>query len=305
MKIDKCYIVYNSGAGKNNAEKTAGKIKEEIKNRINIDCTMFESCNKNDDLEFAKSLEDGENNLIVVLGGDGTLGAIVRSLIMCEKELPIAVFPSGTANDFAHGVKMPKRIKKFVSLIISSEPCLVDCMQVNKEDYAINAIGSGNFTNGVTIYSARLKKLFGKFGYYFKCVGDSFKMKSANLKFKTDSEEFCAETLMYYATNSKCAGGFHHFAKHAEISDGQWDLVVVKKCGFWGCISVFFSVLFGNASHNKHIITKRVKNLIVSGGENSEKFYRCDLDGNPGPTGKLQAVVLPQKVKIFTNINNL
>ena len=305
MKIEKCYIVYNSGAGKNNSGKIAGKIKEEINNRIGLECTLFESCNKKDDLEFAKNLEDGENNLIIVLGGDGTLGAIVRSLISLNKELPLAVFPSGTANDFAHGVKMPKRVKKFVSLILSSEPCLVDCMQVGEEHYAINAIGSGNFTNGVTIYSARLKKLFGKFGYYFKCVGDSFKMKPASLNFKTDSEEFGAETLMYYATNSKCAGGFHHFAKHAEISDGEWDLVVVKKCGFWGCVSVFFAILFGNASRNKNIITKRVKTLEVSGGEDSEKFYRCDLDGNPGPMGTVSACVLPQKVKIFTNINNL
>ena len=116
-----------------------------------------------------------------------------------------------------------------------------------------------------------------------KCLADSFKMKPANLNFKTDKEEFTASTLMYYATNSKCAGGFHHFAKNADISDGEWDLVVVKKCGFFGCISVFFSILFGSANKNKHIITKKIKTLEVSGGEHSEKFYRCDIDGNGGP----------------------
>jgi len=305
MKVSNCYIVYNSGAGKNNAGKLAEKIKEELINRTNANCTLFESSSKEKDFEFAQTLEETENSLIIVLGGDGTLGAIVRCLILAEKDLPIAVFPSGTANDFAHGVKIPKRVKKFVSLILSSEPVLVDCINVNGDDYAINALGAGNFTNGVTIYSARLKKLFGKFGYYFKCIADSFKMKSAFLNFKTDGEEFSAETLMYYATNSKCAGGFHHFAKNADVSDGEWDLVVVKKCGFWGCVSVFFSILFGSASKNKHIITRRIKTLEVTGGEENKKFYRCDIDGNPGPEGTLKAEVLNKKVKIFTNLNNL
>ena len=37
---------------------------------------------------------------------------------------------------------------------------------------------------------------------------------------------------MYYLVNSSRAGGFNHFASMAEITDGKFDLVIVKKTNF-------------------------------------------------------------------------
>ena len=52
MKVDSCYIVYNSGAGKNNAMKLASKIKEELVLRTGANCTLFESSSKENDFAW-------------------------------------------------------------------------------------------------------------------------------------------------------------------------------------------------------------------------------------------------------------
>ncbi len=304
MEIKKAYLVFNSGAGKNRSNLIAEEIASVLKNKCNADCSLFESNSAESDRIFAKSVIEEEKSVVIVLGGDGTLGAIVRSLVEQNKNIPLAIFPCGTANDFATACCIPKKVPEFVEFLTKSEPISIDIAKVCENSYAINAVGSGNFSNGVTIYSHKAKKIFGKFGYYFKCVGEFFKIKFCKLTFKCDDEEpFCVDTYMYYLVNSHRAGGFNHFAPTAEINDGKFDLIIIKKCNLFQCLSVFSSILRGKTLKNKHIIAKNVQKLIVTGGEGHDKFYRCDIDGNAGPIGTLNVEILKGKVKIFTNCN--
>lgn len=301
MNIKKAYIVHNSGAGKNKGAIVASKIADELKLESEAQVEIFESNNKDADDRFVKNITCFENSLVIVLGGDGTLGAIVRSLIENNVSVPVAVYPCGTANDFATAQNIPKKIPQFVDFLLSTEPVFIDVAKVCESSYAINAVGSGNFSNGVTTYSHRAKKFFGKFGYYFKCIGEFFKKKACELTFDCDGEIVKTQTLMYYLVNSSRAGGFNHFAPMAEINDGKFDLVIVKKCGFFSCLKVFADVLAGKHKKNKNVIVKTISNLTVSGGEGHPKFYRADIDGNAGPIGTLKVEIVKDKVKIFIN----
>lgn len=315
MKINKAFLIYNSGAGKNRSAKYAKKLIEEFSSR-GISAQGFESNSRETDQEFSKILEKSEGNIVVCLGGDGTLGAVVRTLYENKIDMPIAVFPCGTANDFATAGRVPKNTKRFVDFLLSAEPVTTDIARVfgscgdcsvdqkPNETYVINAVGSGNFSNGVTVYSSRAKRFFGKFGYYIQCVIEFFKMKSCVLNFDCDGEQFSENTLMYYFVNAERAGGFDHFAPMAKINDGQFNLVVVKKCGFFACIGLFAQILFGKHLKNKHIVVKEVKRATVTGGEAHQKFYRCDIDGNAGPSGSLNVEVIKGGAKIFIKQNS-
>ena len=304
MDIKNCYVIFNKNAGKNRAGKIAQKIADEIEKQMGIKSSLLEASSKEQDQSAISFIQNSPNTLLVMLGGDGTISSYMRAMICANKVVPIAIYPCGTANDFATSIKVPRNIKKFVMMLKSNEATLVDIAKAQNDYYAINAVGAGNFSNGVTVYNLKAKKFLGKFGYYFKCVREFFKMKSCILHFKTESEEFSAETLMYYLVNSKQAGGFKKLSTNASITDGKWDLLVVKKCGFFACLGVFFSILAGKAEKNKNIITKQVKSLIVTGGENHEKFYRSDVDGNAGPEGALSVKVLNAQLPVILNLEN-
>lgn len=317
MKIRKVFMIYNSGAGKNRSQVRAKEI-EALLSARGVDCVLFESNNKAADAQFALMVKDaqelGEDGLcVVVLGGDGTLGAIVRSMVNSGVDVPVAVFPCGTANDFATANKIPKKANKFVDFLFSAAPQCTDIAVVSGVDnvqkqatstIAINAVGAGNFSNGVTVYNTKAKKAFGILGYYFGCVREFFHMKSCELTFNCDGEKIKADTLMFYLVNSPRAGGFAHFAPDAKINDGKFELVIVKKTGFWGCLSVFNAIRHGKVDKNKHIITRSVKNVTVSGGEHHPKFFRCDIDGNAGPEGTLKVSIKKNKIRIFNNLKD-
>lgn len=329
MDIKKAFLIYNSGAGKNKSKVKAQKLTLELEKR-GVKVVGFESNSRETDQKFASMLEKNEGNVVICLGGDGTLGAVVRTLCENKIDLPIAVLPCGTANDFATAGKIPKNVKKFVNFLFENTPVETDvakvegtsnlCEESTKNDgnnsengaetenkqsaqvsqtYVINAVGSGNFSNGVTVYSSRAKRILGKFGYYIKCVAEFFRMKSCVLDFDCDGEKFSADTLMYYFVNAERAGGFNHFAPVAKINDGKFDLVVVKKCGFFSCLKLFAQIVFGKHLKNKNIITREISIAKVSGGENHPKFFRCDIDGNKGPAGTLNVEVIKGGAKIF------
>ena len=47
---------------------------------------------------------------IIIAGGDGTVNIVVNAMMKHEIDLPIAIFPAGTANDFAYYMNIPNEI---------------------------------------------------------------------------------------------------------------------------------------------------------------------------------------------------
>ena len=62
-------------------------------------------------LEAYLSKLDHENyKKFIISGGDGTVHQVVNLMMKYHIECPIAVFPSGTANDFSQYFEIPKDI---------------------------------------------------------------------------------------------------------------------------------------------------------------------------------------------------
>ena len=54
-------------------------------------------------------LEEGYQ-LVVCSGGDGTIDEVVTGMMQREHEIPIGYIPTGTTNDFANSLHIPKDI---------------------------------------------------------------------------------------------------------------------------------------------------------------------------------------------------
>ena len=49
-------------------------------------------------------------DLIVCSGGDGTMDEVVEGMMQRKKKLPLGYIPSGTVNDFARSLKIPRNM---------------------------------------------------------------------------------------------------------------------------------------------------------------------------------------------------
>ncbi len=79
---------------------------------------------------------------ILVSGGDGTVNQIVNIIKEKNLDIPLAVLPAGTANDFAHVIGMPHSIRKSIDQILNSTPKMVDLGKAN-DKYFVNIFSCG------------------------------------------------------------------------------------------------------------------------------------------------------------------
>ena len=63
--------------------------------------------------DAVEKMKEARNyDLVVASGGDGTLNEVITGLIQANANTPIAYIPTGTTNDFATTLGIPKNIPK-------------------------------------------------------------------------------------------------------------------------------------------------------------------------------------------------
>ena len=85
-------------------------------------------------------------DIIVASGGDGTVNEVAKGIANSERKIPVAILSSGTVNDFANYMKIPKNIMDFYDMIKRENTIDVDLGKVNSE-YFVNVAAGGLLTN--------------------------------------------------------------------------------------------------------------------------------------------------------------
>ena len=113
---EKLLLVYNPFSGRGKTAKIE-KLKSLIKDKFEID--SFESDTVGSIFRYI--IENGRKvyDVILICGGDGTINEAVKAIVKLSYSPKIAVFPTGTMNDFANYLKMSKNPKKMAKYLLN------------------------------------------------------------------------------------------------------------------------------------------------------------------------------------------
>jgi len=296
-------IICNPNSGRGNSFSFAKKLKKRIEKVSSSSAEIYlsESVEKMREF-FAEIKKERPNfyNSILILGGDGTFSLAVDALLKIGLNVPVAIFPLGTVNDFAKQTHMAKSVKKCVSTILAQKTKKCDVAFVNG-DYVVNVACGGYFTHGVNTYSRVAKKMFGKLAYFGKAAFNVFNMRAQKMRYTIDGETFEAETIMYLVMNSASAGGFKHIGARAKIDDGLFDLCVIKKARIGRLARTAIKILGGRHIPDKCIEYRQGKNFKIElvGEKPNPNFLKSDFDGNVGEKLPLEIKVDNKKLEIY------
>ena len=67
---------------------------------------------------FLSGLNEAQYRKIIAAGGDGTINIVVNAMMKNDLHVPLALFPAGTANDFAHYFDIPTDIDGMLSIAL-------------------------------------------------------------------------------------------------------------------------------------------------------------------------------------------
>ncbi len=138
LKKKICFIVNPiSGVGR---QKVIEKLIDQHLNRTLFDYEIVYTKAAKHATELAKQASANNFNIVVAVGGDGSVNEVARGLI--GSTTAMAIMPAGSGNGFARHMKIPLDLKKAMDIINNAKEAPIDTIQLNNETF-INVAGVG------------------------------------------------------------------------------------------------------------------------------------------------------------------
>ena len=186
--------------------------------------------------ELAKQAGEDGYDMVVAMGGDGTVHEVVNGLMQIpEKQRPIlGVVPVGSGNDFAHAIGVPMQSDRALAHALKGQPSTVDIGlmtdETGRQEYFDNTVGIG-FDAVVTIRSHKLPVVRG-FLMYLTAVIQTIILnhEPSTMQITADGETWEQSNLMIAACNGPREGGGFMIAPDAKNDDGIMNYMMIAKC---------------------------------------------------------------------------
>lgn len=168
-------------------------------------------------------------DLVVAMGGDGTVHEVVNGLMDLppEKRPYLGIVPLGSGNDFSYSLGISGKPEIALRQALTGSPRPVD-IGIFEDDrgrrqYWTNAIGVG-FDAIVTIHSRSMPFLHG-YPVYFASVLKTiaFTYRPFHIKINMDGEYWEEESILLVLCNGKREGGGFHVAPDSSPWDGLFN----------------------------------------------------------------------------------
>ncbi|MCF6138856.1 diacylglycerol/lipid kinase family protein [Pseudalkalibacillus berkeleyi] len=291
--MKKAMIIVNPSSGKEEAEKNQHRVEEVLRNK-GYDVIVKMTKKQLDATKFARTSCEDAYDLVVSMGGDGTLNETVNGLANQEHCPRFGIIPTGTVNDFARALNIPLDFEEALSLIEQGDTRPVDIGKVN-DQYFMNIAAVGAIAEATYEVSPKQKTMLGPLAYMLEGLKTLSSKKSYNIQLKHDQGEWEGEALLVLAALTNSVGGFEKVAPDAEVDDGKLKCLVVHDVALPKFIKIVTELLGG-----KHVDDENVEYISTSKLEisSSEKLH-SNIDGDEGDTLPLNIEILPRHLDIY------
>ena len=275
--MKKFVLIYNPVSGKAAFKSRLDNILEAFQQR---DCMLIIYRTKKDNSGLGDFIREADPDGLLAAGGDGTLHEVVNLLMREHIELPVAILPSGTSNDFATSLGVDADQEAYFDHIAAGRTRKVDLGLVGSE-YFVNVASAGMVTSIAHEVDVRLKNVMGKMAYYLRGLSTLPQFHPLELSIQADGEQvFDGRAFLFVIVNSGVVGSFKNAAVAAKVDDGKLDMLIVKYCSMPEIMALTAEILAGrDISRQKNVVYIQASSFAVSAAEDIES----DLDGELGP----------------------
>ena len=275
------HFIVNKSGGSGRALLT-WMLTERYLKKYSVEYVLHESLAPGHASKIAKELSSGDEDdvKIIVIGGDGTINEVLNGIADFSK-VRFGVIPSGSGNDFAHGLKIKtgklaikRNIKKMIESVNSNSYRTIDLGLVRYKDSSrYFGISSGLGMDAIVCKKTLTSKLkvvlnklhMGKLIYIFLTVQSLFTMKCNEIKVKFDDEEEITipKMIMIAGMNLITEGGGVKMAPTAKENDGELSVCMVYGIPKFKAFLVFPFLIFGLHTKIKGFSVRNFKKMTL------------------------------------------
>ncbi len=227
--MKKMLFVFNPHSGKAQIKNSLLKIVE-VFSAAEYEVTVYPTKAARDGYQHI--LENaGRYDVVVCSGGDGTLNETVGAILDYDgKKPPIGYIPSGTTNDFATSLNIPKDMVRAAQHIVDGapEPCDIGLVNGKRSFNYVAAFGA--FTEVSYATPQGLKNMFGHQAYVMEGIKSLTALKPYYMRIQTDTEEIQGSFIYGMVSNTESVGGMKGLTGTGiDLQDGLFEVTLIKE----------------------------------------------------------------------------
>ena len=288
-------LIINPSSGRQNTELRIDTLSKMLLDD-GYTVSKFFTRKKDDAMNETIKTCNGDWDIIIASGGDGTVNEIAKGITFSERKLPVAILSSGTVNDFANYMNLPTKIVDFYNMIKEGKIIDIDLGKVG-DNYFVNVAAGGLLTNVGYQVQPEAKALLGRLAYYFEGIRQLALEAIEPIEMKFDSQEYSSEekVLLFLVSNSSSIGGFKMLAPKADVIDGLLDVLIIRDSDMAEIANIFFSILKGEHINHPNVKYFNTNRITVS----CNREISIDIDGEYGGVLPATFEVVHKGMRIF------
>ena len=222
----RCLIVVNPCAGRKKGLRALPKL-HRFFDENGYAVTDHVTASRGDGRAFTEKATDFD--MILCVGGDGTLNEVISGVLASGREVPVGYIPAGSTNDFARSLGIPYKPMKAAKQILSEPPMKLD-VGTYADRCFIYVASFGIFTR--TSYSApqKLKNAIGHLAYILHGIREVVHIRPVEAQIETEDGTTVSDKFIFGSfSNSTSFGGVLRLnSAEVDFSDGRFEVMLIR-----------------------------------------------------------------------------
>lgn len=272
-KVERYLFVINPIAGERNKDDFQLHIEKESK-VYGWTYKIYLTTGKTDPAQIKKVLESFDPEVVIAVGGDGTVNLVAK--IIAGTDRILGIIPAGSGNGLSKDLHIPQNdFNAAFDTLIHGQVKQIDTLKAN-ENFFMHLADIG--------FNAHIVKLFSKskgrgLTTYMKFVLKEFYKYPTNYyEIETDNGSFRGNAFMITIANSNQFGSNLTINPDGDWADGKFEVIVIKRFHKKESFMLFLRLLTKKIKFSPHcIIIQCTRARIVC-----EKKKTLQYDGEIG-----------------------
>ena len=243
--------------------------------------------------EIAKDCAARGIDIVVAVGGDGTVNEVARSLVHTQTAL--GIIPCGSGNGLARHLCLPMDIKKSIQIINECKIEAFDYGVINDLPFFCTC-GMG-FDAFISLKFAEAGKR-GPITYVENVLKEGLKYKPETYEVEDETGAKRYKAFLIACANASQYGNNAYIAPGATMKDGEMDVIIMEPFDALDAPQMAADLFMKTIANNSKIKTFRTKSLRIHRKEPGAIHY----DGDPIMTNpEVDVHIEPAGIRILTD----
>jgi YegS/Rv2252/BmrU family lipid kinase len=223
-------------------------------------------------VEIAAQAAGNGANIVVAIGGDGTVNEVARSLVHTQTAL--GIIPCGSGNGLARHLQIPLEPHRAIEVLNGSVMDTIDYGKINQIPFFCTC-GLG-FDAFVSLKFAEAGKR-GMLTYVEKALSEYLTYEPETYELETEDRKVEYKAFLLACGNAAQYGNNAYIAPQATITDGLLDVTILEPFTVMDVPALAFQLFNRTIDQNDLIKTFKCRSLYIS----RERPGVIHFDGDP------------------------